>query len=115
MNSEASRRYLRWLARGVGSVAGGIFLWIILAGLRHWDAMPAPLLLLLVLSIVGVLVAWRWEAFGGLLTIVAAIGLGVFVYTQAGRNQLVATAIYSGPFLLSGILFVVCSRKARPS
>lgn len=113
MNTGVAPRHLRRLARGIGSVVSGVFLLIILASLRNWDAMPTPLVLFLVLSIAGVLVAWRWEALGGLVTIAAATGLGVFVYTHAGRNEFIAAAMYSGPFLLAGILFVVHSRIAK--
>lgn len=104
-------QWLRWLARGIGLAASGIFLFAaIVSGISKYP-MPLPMLVLLVLSVASVLVALRWEKVGGIMTMVASVGLGVFVYANAGHNQLVAASIYTVPFFIAGILFIVCSQR----
>lgn len=109
MKRNLVMRSLRWLARGIGLVASGMFLFAATVSGTSQYPMPPLMLVLLALNVTGVLVALRWERVGGIITIVASAGLGGFVYAHAGRNQLVAASMYSVPFFIAGILFVVCS------
>lgn len=102
--------WLRWLARGIGLTASGFFLFAaIVSGMSKYP-MPPVMLIMLALSIAGILIALRRERAGGIMAIVASAGLGAFVYSGAGHNRVVAALIYSAPFLIAGILFVICSR-----
>lgn len=57
--------------------------------------MPPVMLILLMLSIAGVLIALRRERAGRIAIIVASVELGALIYTTAGHNQLAATLIYA--------------------
>lgn len=110
MRTNPKMRWLRQFARGLGLGASGTFLFAAIVSGMSSTPMPPPLLILLMLAIASVLLAFRWEGIGGMGAITASVGLGIFVYANAGHNQLVAASVYSAPFLFSGILFVICSR-----
>lgn len=108
-----SKHWPRWLARGIGLVASSIFMFAaIVSGISQYP-MPQLMLLLLVLNVAGVIIALRWERVGGIIVMVASVGLGAFVYTNAERNQLLAASIYGLPYFIAGILFLICSQRSE--
>lgn len=79
--------WLRWLARGVGLAASGIFLFAaVVSGISRYPV-PPFMLVLLMLSIAGILTALRWEKVGGIMTMVASVGLGVLGMVSALANR----------------------------
>lgn len=115
---------LRWLARGLSIVTGGVFLLIIGLALTNEDrpgAAAVPVLILLGLTLMASVAAWRWERAGGLVVILLTGGLTVAAYSSSRavglRSQaLLPALLYGGPFLVVGTLFWLSGRDpARPS
>ena len=103
---------MSWIARGTGLLVSGFFLIFTISefisevlGGRPCMAV-VPLLAFLAAPILGVLIAWRWEMIGGALTMLGAIGLGIFVYLAVEYNKLLGAMLFSLPFLISGLLFL---------
>lgn len=60
--------------------------------------------------IAALLVACKWERFGGILFII----LGLFYICMSwNRSQLLGYVIISGPLILLGILFILSSLKKK--
>lgn len=67
-----------------------------------------PVLFVLVLmATIGLVAAWRWECLGGLVAVVGAISVAALVFTTFEANRLLATFVYSSPFLVAGALCLV--------
>lgn len=54
--------------------------------------------------ILALVVAWKWELFGGILFIVVFLAAGIF-FKSFGRNP--ASLIVITPFLVVGVLFLL--------
>jgi hypothetical protein len=67
---------------------------------------------LLIITVLGLLIAWSREGIGGVLLIVGAIVLGAFSYVTAEHDKIWNVLLISGPFLLAGILFLACWRQS---
>jgi hypothetical protein len=115
---------LRWLAWGLSIVTDGVFLLIIGLALTNEDkpgGATVPVLILLGLTLVASVAAWRWERIGGLVVILLAVGLTVAAYSSSqaiglGSQALLPALLYGGPFLVVGALFWLSGRDpARPS
>ena len=111
---DGPTKWMRWLARGLGSLVGA--LWV-LTGIAEvvWPHTPpspeaslqgAILGAVGITTVLGVLVAWRWERSGGTIVVIGAIGLSTFAYVTAGRNKAWAMLFTGGPFLVAGILLL---------
>lgn len=72
------------------------------------DFLGVLLFALLVVATVGLLLAWRQEGVGGLVTAVTAVAVGIVAFLYAEDNQLFTAFAYSSPFLITGLMFVVC-------
>jgi hypothetical protein len=68
---------------------------------------------LLLITVVGVLIAWIREGIGGTLLVVGAIVLSAFSYVTAEHGKAWNTLFMSGLFLAAGILFLVCWRQSE--
>jgi hypothetical protein len=80
-----------------------------------WTENLPPIFLLL--SILGLGIAWRWERLGGTITVVCLLVVVVLLLFQTPiTRNFPGTAI---PYLLSliiavpGVLFLVCWRRSR--
>jgi len=58
--------------------------------------------------LIAMLLAWRWEWWGGIATLIGALLFGITVFITAGHNQLFAAIMISSPFFLVGILYISC-------
>lgn len=115
MVSRPALAPLRWAARIVGTLAGAFFLFFVFGqALGKPDSLPSTFALLLAFSILGVLLAWRSERVGGWLAIVASVALGLVVYSSGPADPVLGAAFYVLPFLVPGILFVICSHAPAP-
>ncbi|NIN63850.1 MAG: hypothetical protein GTO63_03875 [Anaerolineae bacterium] len=111
---------IRYAARISGLQLGGIFLFVLVLALTNEDGVPAqalPKLFLLVVAILGVGMAWRWERVGGMMLIVSALALSLSVYQAypilGPVGLLLAVLIYTPLPLIAGILFLLSSRGTR--
>lgn len=109
-SSNRAARWLRWLARGIGSLAAGFWLLIALLGAvrgsEPWTLESGILTGLIVASVIGTAVGWYRERLGGFLLVMIAIAHSTFAYFAAGHNKGLAMAVTGGPFLIVGVLFL---------
>ena len=61
---------------------------------------------LLIITVLGVLIAWTREEVGGTLLVVGAIALSAFSYVIAEHDKVWNMLFTGGPFLAAGILFL---------
>ncbi|MCX5973544.1 MAG: hypothetical protein NTU59_02480 [Coprothermobacterota bacterium] len=112
-------RILRWIARIWSLVVLVVALLIVILPDRY-AVYPVPLSDWVLLSfywiaILGLLIAWRWEALGGALAIAAVFGRSVAFYFIRGvwPFDLSSMSILAVVFVLLGILYLVCWRMSR--
>ena len=111
---------LRWLTRLLSLVTNGAFLLILCLAVTNEDKPQGPaitILVLLGLTMASSFAAWRWEKAGGVIVIVGALGTGVAAHSASlqlglGWQSLLPALIYGTPFLVIGILFLVCGHRA---
>jgi hypothetical protein len=106
---------VRWGARVLALLVSGPFLYFLL--FRSDEVVPTlswrapnqmPLLLAWMAVVVGIVISWRWEMIGGLLTAGSAILIGIFGYLGCGTGELLTCFLVTGPYLLSGLLLLGC-------
>lgn len=112
-------RILRWIARIWSLVVLVVALLIVILPDRY-AVYPVPLTDWVLLSfywiaILGLLIAWRWEALGGALVIAAVLGRAVAVYIIRGAwpFDFSSLSILAVVFVLPGILYLVCWGMSR--
>jgi xanthine/uracil/vitamin C permease (AzgA family) len=111
---------LHWMARGLSITTSGLFLLILGLAIANEDKPrgPAvPVLVLLGLTLMASVAAWRWERVGGLVVILLAGALAVAAYSASqafalGSTTFLPALLYGGPFLAVGILFWLSGRIA---
>ena len=111
---------IRWIARLSSLVINSVFLLILVLALTNEDkpqGAAIPVLVLLVVTMVSCLAAWRWERVSGIAVLVSAGCLGVAAYSAsrtygAGPHFLIPL-LYAAPFLLVGALFLLAARGQR--
>ena len=100
--------FSRWtLCRQVVAAMGG---WADEIAASPWPLEGTILAGLLTITVLGVLIAWSREGIGGALLVVGAIVLGAFSYVTAEHDKVWNVLFMSGPFLVTGILFLACWR-----
>lgn len=110
-------KWLRWIARGIGTLWAAFFLFILVGELFTasdpitWEGVGVGVLSFTVSA--GVMIAWWRERLGGWIAVLGALAFSVFIYFSAGRNQLWAMSVVAGPFLLSGLLFLAAHRRSK--
>ena len=67
----------------------------------------AILFLLMLIATAGLVLTWKWECVGGVVAIQGSVAVATVVYSNFNENRLLATLIYSSPFLVAGTLCVV--------
>jgi hypothetical protein len=111
---------MRWLARIAGALMVVLFL-VFLVGESLGGDGPFPLGLLtleeqiemaaLLAMAAGALLAWRWEAVGGALSLGGGLAFNVVESLGGGRVELVWFALV---FVVIGGLFLVCGYWSAP-
>lgn len=111
---------IRWAARLIGLVAIGLFVLFVatsgtsvLSQLSFTDPQGLPMLIALALALAGVLVAWRWELVGGIMTIVGAVGIIGLVCLGSGTDMFLCSLFFTGPLLLAGVLYLACCFRTK--
>ncbi len=112
-----SRGWARWSARVLG-LPLAIFPLMIVIG----ESFSEPLTLtgvgvaiLFGWTAVSMLIAWRWERLGGLLGILAAIALSIFIAITADHNKAAFALLIPLPFLVIAAAFLLVSRRMASS
>jgi hypothetical protein len=82
---------VRWIARGIGSLVGALFLLIgavaAISDPMPWSLEGAMLAGLVVATVLGGLIAWWREGIGGTVLVIGAMALGTFAYVTARFNK----------------------------
>lgn len=73
----------------------------------------SSLFIVLAMTTVGVLLAWRWEMMGGAMAVLGAITLSGLVYFGSGRALFSTALMISAPFFVAGVLFLAHCWRAR--
>jgi len=107
------RKVIKWAGRFIGGGGAAIFLFIMIvggiSGDEQWTMESTILTLLGIASAISIIIAWKNEKTGGIfLTTLGIFGI-IFGCIAAGHNNFLAALITGGPFLTSGILFLVNS------
>jgi hypothetical protein len=98
----------RWnLCWGYVSAMGG---WAEEIAASPWPLEGTILAVLLIITVLGVLIAWTRAGVGGTLLVIGAIVLGTFSYVTAEHDKVWNMLFMGGPFLVAGILFLACWR-----
>ncbi len=66
----------------------------------------------LLLAVLGLAMAFRWEKWGGILAIIGGLGLGLIAFVATGGSW-VKAALYSAPFIVTGLLSLAAWRRFR--
>ncbi len=105
----------RWTARLLALASAGLFVaFIVESGARAlstltWDSPQGfPLLVALMVAIAGVLIAWRWELIGALMSVTGAMAIMVLVCAGSGTDLLLAVVLFILPPLAAGTLYLGC-------
>jgi hypothetical protein len=110
-------KWIRWLARGIGTVMAVTYLYL---GITTGPSLPSIEEIAVVLTLVlGVLIAWRREGLGGLiLTIAAVVSFLIMVFVTVPEypdQRSTLLQLFVLPYLLPGILFLICWWRSRKS
>ena len=101
----------RWnLCRGYVAALGG---WADEIAASPWPLEGTIRAGLLIITVLGVLIAWSREGMGGGLLIVGASVLGAFSYLTAEQGRVWNMLLMGGPTLVAGILFLACWRRSE--
>ena len=121
-NYNSSFDELRVFARTVGllalltailylrALASGGFLY---RGTSETIPVTTILFVLMLVATAGLVVTWKWECLGGVVAVLGSMAVAVVVYSTFAENRLLATLIYSSPFLVAGSLCVADWWKHR--
>lgn len=106
-----------WVARLSSLAVSGVFLLILILAVTNEDkprGAAIPVLVLLVLTMMSCVVAWKWPRAGGIAVLISAGCLGVAAYAASRAYDvgptLLAPLVYAVPFLLVGTLFLLAAR-----
>ncbi|HSR33172.1 MAG TPA: hypothetical protein VLY63_21615 [Anaerolineae bacterium] len=111
---------MRWSARVIGLLASGLFLlFLVEAGPRVIPALSwseprgIPLLVAMVLAVVGVLIAWRWELAGGVMAVAGAAAIVGLACIGSGMELFSCAFLLTLPLLVASALFLGCCWRTR--
>ncbi len=107
------------MARATGSLAAAFWLFVGIVSAvfdpEPWIVESFILAGLILVSALGVLIAWFHEGIGGTIVLICAVAHSTFAYMVSGHNKGFAMLITGGPFLLSGSLFLLSWWKSKAS
>ena len=113
---ERLSRALRWIARVVSTLAA--LLWV-LTGVAHAVVEPEPLIweswvlaALILAAAVAVAITWRQERIGGPALVAVGVAFSTFALITSGHNHAFAMLVTGGPFLLSGLLYLLLRKRS---
>ena len=109
--NEQQRKVLIWVARLCGLFVSVIWLGITFSGVVEDYKVTLSIegilrTVLVVLSSIGVAIAWRSPLNGGKIIIISSILLIIFHYFSSEMNKYIPIAIQGLPFFLAGVFFI---------
>ena len=111
---------IRWAARLIGLLALGLFVaFVIMSGPSVFASISLtslqglPLLIALLLALGGVLVAWRRELVGGIMTIVGSAAIIGLVCLGSGADMFLCSLFFTLPLLVAGVLYLAAGYRSR--
>ena len=116
---DGSTTAMRWTARILALLAVGLFVFFAIdLGARvfptlRWGPQGIPLLVVLGVALAGVLVAWRWELVGGIMTVAGVAGIMALVCLGSGTDMLFCAFLFTLPLLIAGALYLGCCWRTR--
>lgn len=107
---------IKWLARKIGGLAVIFFLYVLVSigDSQHSEEFSLPynsMMLLLGFAALGYLFAWFREKEGGIVMIVAACIMGLYMFYSGGSADKWSITMYTLPFLIPGLMFWWVGRK----
>ena len=109
-SSQNRRNWIRWVARLLALIVGGLWLFISIVSTidegisRDWESLTMVAFMIAAPFVLAA--AWKKEKIGGLILIGYSLLFSTFGYLSAGHNKLFAMMISGGPFLLVGLAFL---------
>jgi hypothetical protein len=116
---DGSTTAMRWTARILALLAVGLFVFFAVdLGARvfptlSWGPQGIPLMVVLGITLVGVVVAWRWELVGGVMTVAGVAGIMALVCLGSGTDMLFCAFLFTLPLLVAGALYLGCCWRTR--
>ena len=116
---DGSTTAMRWTARILALLAVGLFVYFAVGlGSRvfptlSWEPQGIPLMLALAVALAGVVVAWRWELVGGIMTVAGVAGIIALVCAGSGPDMLFCAFLFTLPLLVAGALYIGCCYRTR--
>lgn len=111
---------MRCIARFVTLIAVGLFvLFAVEAGTKALSTLSwarpqgMPLLVALLVALLGVLIAWRWELVGSSIALVGALAMVGLVCLGSGTDLLLCSLFFITPLFVAGALYLGCCYRAR--
>ncbi|MFC2046498.1 hypothetical protein ACFLTC_03140 [Chloroflexota bacterium] len=111
---------MRGLARLLALIAGGLMiLFVVETGPKALAELPwgspqgMPLLLGVLVALVGVLLAWRWELIGGVMAVGGAVAVMALACAGSGFQLFRCALLFTAPFLMAGALYLGCCWRKR--
>jgi hypothetical protein len=110
--SDRLSTWVRWTARGVGTALLALVLAFFIGESLAGESAPNPLtlsltenflLLAMLVTLVGIVVAWRWEIFGGVLIVGSAL---LFAAINAIVSGYWRFGVFEPLFIAVGLLFL---------
>jgi hypothetical protein len=105
-----------WPARAASLLVSGLFLlFLVESGARvvatlDWSSpRGVPLLLVLILSVAGVNIAWRWAKLGGTMAVTGGLTMIALVSLASGPDGLLRVVLFAFPILFAGVLHLAYS------
>ena len=128
-NEEIARDYERKakrnVARVISSVVAGFILlftvgqWIeelFTGGLTHeWRLSSTGMLVYVIFIVLGSSLGWWRENIGGTILLITGLGMLLAIFIFLAPHDYWISLIFSIPFLLSGILYIMYWRQSKPS
>lgn len=108
--------FTRWIARILGTLIVVVSLFFLIAEVIGQGEMPNPdfghglVTFLYIIGLIGFLIAWRWEGFGGILSAISIVLMATVnvIWVHAGKDP--GSEII---FVIPALLFIYCWWKSR--
>jgi len=105
-------KIFRWTARVIFLIFFLLAMFIFIGGAINDDhSSPDPgigiFVFFFTIAMTSMLVSWKYEKLGGILSLVGSFGMSFAIFVTAGTNQLLAATLIPSPFYLVSILFIL--------